>query len=199
MSQSRDEFPPQARHANEVALVSEGFASVVRGRAAWYVSSPLTSGELADEWRRKNQNEGDPLRQSTADSFKREVLERNRIEAATFVEALRAREHRVVIDPTAVGAVTDWAQSDYRALWASVIQKYVATIVFRDGWQYSSGCAWEFLTGYHAHCGLVHQDLTSLGLDEARSLLASAIARHSLNGRSFLTAVLHALDANGTT
>lgn len=198
MSQSSDEFPPQARHADEVALVAEGFASVVSERAAWYVSSPLTSGELADEWRRRNQSEHVPASQAAADAFEREVLERNRRKAAAFVEALRAQKYRVVIDPTALGAFPGWAQSDYRALWAAVIQKYVATIVFRDGWQYSSGCAWEFLTGHVANCALVHEDLTSLGLDEARSLLASAVAR-SLNGKSFLGAVLDALEAYRTT
>src|SRR2546423_66959 len=136
MSQSRGEFPPQARRADEVALVAEGFASVVSDHAAWYVSSPLTSGELADQWLRRYHNKNDVARQSIANSFENEVLERNRRDAAAFVEALRAREHRVVIDPTALGALPDWAQSDYRALWAAVIQKYVATIVFRDGWQY---------------------------------------------------------------
>src|SRR5439155_20429436 len=102
----------------------------------------------------------------------------------------------VVIDPTALGDMPDWSQSDYRVLWARVLQSYVSTVVFRDGWQYSNGCAWELLNSYLNNCALLREDLTPLDIQQARSLLAEAVsAGGDRPDTAFLASVLAMLDS----
>jgi hypothetical protein len=197
MNESGSEFPPKAQRPDQVALLAEAFASVAIGRTAWYVSSPLTSGKRSFEWQRANKELGDSS-QLLSEDFKQQVLSRNRTDAARFVDSLRARERSVVIDPTGLADIPGWTQSDYRVLWAEVIRRYVSTVVFRDGWQHSNGCAWEFLTASLADCVLLREDLSRLSAAEARSELEEAAAELRQTGGSiFLVAVLNALDEAG--
>jgi len=193
MNQSGIPFPPQTQHLHDVALLTEAFAAVVADRTAWYVSSPLTSGLRSRHWLTANRAVDD-AGQASSEDFIRHVVALNRTEAATFVQALRSRERHVVIDPTALEDVPGWTQSDYRVLWAKIIQRYVETVVFRDGWQHSNGCAWEFLTAWAARCLLLREDLSPMSVQDGRSLLeASAAEQPPGASKAFLTAVLKAL------
>lgn len=194
MIEPGSEFPPQPEHPDQVAFLTEAFASVVIGRTAWYVSSPLTSGKRSLEWQSANRALGSSSQQRSED-FKKQVLAVNRTDAARFVESLRANKRTVVIDPTALADIPGWTQSDYRVLWAGVIRRYVSTVVFRDGWQHSNGCAWEFLTACLADRTLLREDLSQLVGMEARSKLEEAAAEVQAAGSStFLVAVLNALN-----
>jgi hypothetical protein len=164
---------------------------------AWYVSSPLTTGERSQEWRRRNTEQLDGEAGQTSESFNREVLALNREDAARFVEGIRAQGHAIVIDPTGLADIPGWTQSDYRILWGRVIERYVATVVFRNGWQHSNGCAWELLTAYIAGCTLLQEDLSPLNIEEAQTRLrAASSALGERPASAFLTAVLNALDEN---
>jgi hypothetical protein len=195
MQGSDTEFPPHPDHQDGILLLVECYSCVVSGRTAWYVSSPLTSGQRSREWRRKNAKHMDGTLASTSDSFNRDVLAPNREDAARFVTGLRARQGEVVIDPTSLADITGWTQSDYRVFWARVIERYVATIVFRNGWQHSNGCAWELLTAYLADCRLLCEDLSPLEIAKARSLLETVVMASGEGPPSaFLVAVLRALN-----
>jgi len=196
-SAAGDEFPPKAGHPHEIAQLSEAFACTVSGRTAWYVSSPLTSGERSLEWRRRYSEHGAKATAQLSESFRRDVLALNRGDAARFVEGLRARTTQVVINPSALADIPHWTQSDYRVLWASVIERYVSTVVFRDGWQHSNGCAWELLTAYVADRRLLREDLSPLGIAEAQTLVETAIsAVGERQATAFLVAVFDALNDN---
>jgi hypothetical protein len=189
------EFPPQAEHADEIAILLEGFASVVEARTATYVSSPLTTGQTAVEWHLRNGGRSGP--DSFAD-FNRSVVEPNRKHAAEYVRGLR-ETRGVVIDPTALGDLPSWTQPDYRYFWGRVIELYASEVVFRDGWQHSSGCAYEFFVALQSGASIFREDLSPLSLDDGQGLLRAAVEEYETTGASaeFLRGVVEALGELG--
>jgi hypothetical protein len=167
-------------------------ASVTEDRTAIYVSSPLTTGSRAFEWHRQHRH-SDPGRH--AEAFSVDVVEPNRKEAARFAHKLRATTDRLVIDPTAMADVEDWTQADYRDFWGRVIAQYCKQVIFRDGWQFSSGCAYEYLVARETGATVLGQNGDSLDKDEAEQLLADAIIETEAHGSSsdFLRSVRAAL------
>ncbi len=194
----RQKFPPTAEHPREIKILSEAFACVVAGRTALYVSSPLTTGRRASEWHLRSERTA-PTR-SDADDFRRRVIEPNRQQAAAYVRDLRERTKRVVIDPTALEDMPRWTQADYQVFWGQVIQRYAEAVVFRNGWQYSSGCAYEFLVSHTSGGRLLREDLTPLTLEEGLSLIGRAIQEARMRGASgeFLQQVREALEEAAT-
>jgi hypothetical protein len=192
-----ENFPPRPKHDRTIAPLVDSLAAVVEGRSAIYVSSPLTTGERAFEWH--VQNASPPVSASRLQrNFARDVVEPNREEAARYVRQLRrATPGVVVIDPTALRDIPGWRQDDYRALWAEVIGRYAETVVLRDGWQYSSGCAYEFLVAYTTGAEVVREDLSSLPIQEGIRLVGEAIEETRRQGASaeFLRRVRESLEA----
>lgn len=185
-----------ASHSHEVDILVEVFASLVEGRSAVYVSSPLTTGQRAFEWHLSRLSISEhPSSEHATDSFRRDVIEPNREQAARFVLDLRRTTGGGVIDPTAVGDFPGWTQADYRVLWARVIEQYAEAVVFRDGWQYSSGCAYEFLAAFRSGTRLLREDLSPLAVEYGHALVEQAIEESQLRGvpPRFLQGVLKAL------
>jgi hypothetical protein len=193
-----NDFPPQPDHAVEVEQLAQAFASVIEGRTALYVSSPLTTGSRAFEWHQGfDRPSGQQLDGRGLDDFRRDVIEPNRIEAAAFVRKLRESGKGVVIDPTAMKDLPGWTQADYRVFWGRVIEGYAEAVVFRNGWMHSSGCAYEFFVAYSAGIRLLNGDLTPLSLALGRSLIAMAASEAREKGArsEFLQQVVRALDS----
>lgn len=190
------EFPPRTTHEREVNILLEGLASVVERGAGIYVSSPLTTGQRAFEWHRLNgRAETHDADDAHADRFRVHVIEPNREEAARFARRLRAEVDGAVIDPTAMGDIPGWTQADYQFFWGRVIEEYCDVVVFRDGWQYSSGCTYEFLIAQMKGARVLDEDRSPLSLAECKRLLEVAIEETEARGTSagFLRAVHDAL------
>jgi hypothetical protein len=170
-----DEFPPQPTRPREIQLLVEAFASVLEGRSGTYVSSPLTSGWRAVEYRRRGNSVAPKF--TTPDDFLHQVIQPNRDEAARYVRQLRQSRGGVIIDPTATAEFPGWSQSDYRVWWGEVIRRFVETVIFRDGWQYSSGCAYEFFVAKRAGLRTLNQDMALLDLEAGRDLIKNALAQ----------------------
>jgi hypothetical protein len=187
-------FPPGPDHPDEVAMVAETFATVVEGRVARYVSSPLTTGELFIGWRGSN-SAPDPGDVAYAEAFRRAVIEPNRDNARTFVARLRADCTDVVIDPTSLPNLPGWTQEDYRSLWGEVIRRYVRLVVFRNGWEFSDGCTYEFFVAAGQGVLMTHEDISPIGEEEGIRLIRAAIDWKRANGVSaeFALAVLAAM------
>lgn len=182
-------FPPAPRHGDEIDVVVEAFASVIGGRSATYVSSPLTTGSRAFEWHRQNGSPGDQA------SFVEDVVEPNRREAADFVRTLRQRIGSLVVDPTAMSDLRGWEQDDYRVFWGRVIERYCSRVILRDGWQFSSGCSYEYLVARRARAETLTEHGQPLPEMSALRLLREAIAETEVHGVSaaFLRSVHDAL------
>jgi hypothetical protein len=196
-----EQFPPSSEHPREVAGMVLVFASVVDGRTATYVSSPLTTGLRAFEWHARVNpvvagGVGGPEMLGAGD-FRTEVIKPNREQAARYVRDLRSRTGRVVIDPTALEDVPGWSQGDYRHFWGRVIERYADTVVFRDGWEYSSGCTYEFLMAQNSGAAVLREDLEPLSLEAGRALLERALRENTAGGipADFLRLVGEALSS----
>lgn len=157
-------------------------------REAVYVSTPITTGRRFLEWARQK----DGTLQPGSDEYRREHLEHvvrpNREHVAPLVRDLRKLCDAVVIDPTSLEDVPGWQQFDYHGFWAEVIRRYVRTVVVVDGWQYSSGCAYELATALEAGIEVQDETLTPIDLDAAIRQVREAI--HDLEEAGLETGAL---------
>lgn len=187
-------FPPEPHHTESIEMLVEVFASVAEGREAVYVSSPFTTGRRHAEWRRSCEASDEDDVHLT-ERLTRRVLDRNRADARQFVRHLRQRLGRIVIDPLALPDIPEWAQDDYRTFWSRVIERYASSVVFRAGWEYSSGCSFEFLTAAQSGSKLLDEALKPLSVEEGRRLLQLAIQDNRSFGDPtwFLESVFDAL------
>lgn len=187
-------FPPGPDHPDEVAKVAETFAAVVEGRVARYVSSPLTTGQPFIDWRGSS-SAPDPGDVAYAEAFRRAVVEPNRDNARAFVARVREECADVVIDPTGLPNLSGWTQEDYRSLWGEVIERYVRLVVFRNGWEYSDGCTYEFVVAARHGVRMAHEDLSPMAEEEGVGLIRAAVHRKRANRVSaeFALAVLAAM------
>lgn len=172
---SDDVFPPQTSRAAEIEAFIELLRGVLPNRNALYVSAPITSGRRFVEWR----SQGHHLSFSD-ERYYREHLEHvvipNRNAVAALVKEARNVTAGFVIDPTAVGQIETWSQGDYRTVWARVIEQFVETVIFADGWEFSNGCSFEFLIATKA--GIRTLDKTRRPIDLATG---AALVRHAID------------------
>jgi hypothetical protein len=157
-------------------VVFEVLDGIIPDREAVYVSVPITTGKRFLDWRRGRGAALAPSDQQYRDEHRVHVVEPNREQVAPVVQRIRERLGRIVIDPTALGDVSGWAQSDYHRFWTGVIERYVHTVVFLNGWEYSSGCPHEFLAAIRVGAELLREDLAPLRLDEGERQIREAIA-----------------------
>jgi hypothetical protein len=157
----------------DVARIEAVFRTVVEQRSAYYVSTPITTGRRFVKWRSATAlAEVDPR---YVDEHRRRVIQVNFEEVRPFVHSLRRRLSVPVIDPTALDDIPGWTQEDYRSLWARVIERYVDTVVFVYGWEYSSGCSYEFLVAKQAGVKTVDSAMNELTIRDGLILLAAAM------------------------
>jgi hypothetical protein len=169
------EFPLNVKHEPEIQLLLQAFWSVIDGRASVYVSAPFTSGKRFSEWCRTWAGTLDRSSQEYRAAHRREVIEPNKEHAHAIVRQLRARFRKPVIDPTALPDIPGWTQGDYHSFWARFIESYADTVVFLDGWQYSNGCSYEFLTADRCKATLLDERCRPLGREETIRLIHQAI------------------------
>lgn len=147
----------------------------VEDRQAFYVSAPITTGRRFIEWRR---GPGAALREGTNEyryQHRIVVIEPNLQAVAPIVRELRHRHDGVVIDPTALDNVPGWDQDDYHRFWEDVIEHYVKTVAFADGWEFSTGCVHELATALRVRAQLLDQELRTLTVTEAKARVCAAI------------------------
>jgi hypothetical protein len=190
-------FPPQTTHEREIDALLNVLGSVIVGRSAVYVSTPITSGRRFARWSSNRDIEFDLSHPETYLEFKREVLEPNSEHARGIIKNLRNLFAKALIDPTALRDIEGWVQDDYRVLWARVIEQYAESVVFLDGWQYSSGCTYEFLVAHRMtpSPSILQERLQPLTLEEGIRLMKQAIVelQNSKLPTDFLQQVLNEL------
>jgi hypothetical protein len=168
-------FPPESTRLSEVDAVMEFLRSVIRPKTAVYVSSPITSGRRFVQWAavkgRPRASRGDDDRAA----HNEHVIEPNRKSAQALVTRLRQNGQAPVIDPTAVGDVASWRQDDYRVAWGRVIHEFAHSVVFSEGWEFSNGCAYEYLIARNDGLRTLDHEERPLTESTAKQLLRSAI------------------------
>ena len=161
----RNEFPPNSDRQAEIEKVLSIFASILNGRNAYYISTPMTTGILAvDPW--YTVGLGKSELKATHEN-KGHMVHCNSAHVQAVVHELRRSLASPIIDPTAIADLPGWTQSDYRVLCARIIERYVHTVIFVNGWdswQYSLGCSYEFLVARQTGARTMNQDLEEISI-----------------------------------
>jgi hypothetical protein len=153
----------------------EAMDTVLRDhRDAVYVSTPITTGRQFVAWwqdRGCRLPEDDPEYQAEFG----QVVADNIAAVRPLIERVeRDLAGRPVIDPTRLGPIAGWQQSDYHAFWVRVIHRFARTVVFADGWEYSSGCSLEFAAAVADGLQTLDAELRPLTREAGQSRLLAA-------------------------
>jgi len=148
---------------------------ILYDHVAIYVSVPITTGPRFLEWRRGQGAKLSPTDKRYERQHELHVIRPNRERVKPIIGLIRQRLGPIVIDPTTLHHVPGWKQPDYHEFWTRVIERYVGTVVFMDGWQYSSGCTHEFIAAIRVGAKVLREDLTPLSLHEGEKLVSEAI------------------------
>ncbi len=179
-------FPPRSERAGEIEAMLNVLSTAVEGRAAVYMSAPITSGRRYSAWRlRAGGREPEPGRE---EEMRREVVEHNRAHAARVAQWLRASCGATLVDPTRLEDLPGWTQDDYRAFWALVVERFACRVFFLDDWQFSNGCSYEFLTAWRCGVPTFDEREGALTLAEGARLIRAAVAE--MRGQSLPTSFL---------
>jgi hypothetical protein len=143
-------------------------------RSIVYVSAPITTGRRYLQWR--SVQDRDKLGTSLDASHRREVIQRNLEAASNTVQRVRAKFNSLVVDPTQLEDVPDWKQADYHRFWVALIETYAKTVVFVDGWEYSTGCSLELMAAYRNSLEVLDQGFRPLSAKKAAELLGEAVS-----------------------
>jgi len=115
-----------------------------RRKGAVYASSPITSGIRLYAWSQRSGGSPEDLRRAHPDEFRIHVMQPNLDDGTAFGEHVRKLGWPLVIVPGEFFA-KGWAQDHYMSLWRQVIVRYARSVAFNRNWQWSTGCAEEFL------------------------------------------------------
>lgn len=149
---------------------------VVDGKGAVYVSTPITTGRLFVSWRLGRGRWLTPGTPEYGHQLLLHVVEPNRRDAEAVVHRTREAFGSCVIDPSRLPDVDlpGWSQACYHFLWADAIERYVRAIVFRDGWQFSTGCILEFHAGAAQGLELLDEELKPFTAEDGERLIEEA-------------------------
>jgi hypothetical protein len=154
------------------------FSTVIPNRDAVYVSTPITSGLRFVSW--FDSNGGNIKRQFGRESIeyerehKKHVIIPNVEEGKKIVDRTRKNSNSFVIDPTQLEH-TGWSQEEYRYLWGRVVELYVREIIMVNGWEYSSGCSYEFLTAVGNNIPVLNENNEPISIKQGFDCLGTAI------------------------
>lgn len=169
-------FPPRSTHNSEIEILLTFLQSVISERNAIYVSSPITSGRRYIDWVKQHPINNNFSGDNQNPEFIRNVIEKNLEHAKSVIQKMRSVfSGDVLIDPTAVPDIQDWKQDDYRYAWGRIIERYVKIIVCSDDWQFSSGCAYEYLVARRAGIQIIDEKQEKITLEKAQQLIKEAI------------------------
>lgn len=156
-------------------------STVLRGRVAAYVSTPITTGPALLAWRR---GLGRSHRPGSAahGAFVEQMIAENTARARPLVAVLEDHLGVPVIDPTRLGQIPGWEQRDYHEFWVQVIRNFVHTVVFADGWQFSTGCTLEFESAVTENLTVMDARMQPLDESIGGALLGDAIVELEASG-----------------
>jgi hypothetical protein len=172
----------------EIDIAMASFHAVLSRRQAIYCSAPVTSGR---PYLQLLSSPGVDASESAVGTLRhrREVVDFNRHRAMAIVDSLRRTYPAPVIDPTALPAIGGWGQDVWLTLWTRVIGEFAQSTVFIDDWQYSFGCAAEYLFSSRNGIPTFDERGQPLAPESAASLLRHAgneYAKARLDGRRLL-------------
>lgn len=147
------------------------FASPDSGEAV-YISTPITTGPRLLAWLRQSNGGATPL--GSREAVKSEVVKDNIAAVAPLRQRIQERlPDSRIIDPTAFDHA-GWSQTDYHRFWVEVLRQFVDRVVVADGWQYSTGCLYEFTSAVGMSIPILDSQLRPLDPPRVTQLLRTA-------------------------
>lgn len=149
-----------------------------------YLSTPVTGGPLilCDNGMTRDQ-----------------IIAKNLFHSEVCAKDIAFKTSAPVINPARF-MMQDWPQDAYIHMWKEVIASVATEVWFNEGWEYSNGCAQEYLRAIE--CGLETFDYGGkiLRIDDAIDALSRAIELLNSRGISvmILEIVLKGLAATGS-
>jgi len=135
-------------YAEECALAFSAIDCVLNGEQAVYASTELTTGRRAfSVLREVGATRAAELKTRLGEQgFVDRILSPNVDAAMAFARRLHHSlgGNQLVITPAPFVA-PDWSQSEYLSFWETLIRTRIKEVYFNHGWEYSSGCTFEFL------------------------------------------------------
>jgi hypothetical protein len=171
-------YPPKPTRCEDFEKLLKLLGCAILENTALYVSSPITSGKRLADWHIKRDGRlpdvSDP---AYREEHSRHVVEPNRLHSQVVVDALRRKfPMRPTIDPSYVDNFVGWTQDDYRFFWGIVVEKFAERVIFVDGWQYSLGCAYEFLVTQRHQIDAFNEEGIKIEIESGTQLIRDALA-----------------------
>lgn len=163
------------KSSHEIESTAYLLKSITGGWKTIYVSVPMTTGPRFLDWFCNRRSSAD----LTSDEYRKEhydqVIDPNCKSARKYLSRIR-RDHpnTIIIDPTSFSR-SGWTQEEYHYFWGKIIECCVNKVIFLDGWQYSAGCSYEFLTAVRNGIETTTQDGQPLSRELGCSLIEKAI------------------------
>lgn len=167
---------------------------VMRGRGG-YVSMPLGSGARLYDWleREKVQSVDDLPKEKQA-GFKQRLMAANAAAGRQIAMRLSHETGRCLLCPGSFQQMEDWGELAYKLLWETLFEDPGFSVMYMvNGWEYSSGCSYEFLHGmtlrYGArgkvakHIDVLNEQQRRITLNRGAELLSQAVI--DLESRGF--------------
>lgn len=140
-----------------------------------YASSPITSGKRMYEiFRAHGASSIEDLKQIDPNLYYEQIMSANIGDGIKFGQDLVSRGFAQVIVPGKFFQ-EGWSQEHYMSLWEQVIDRFAEQIHFNNYWQYSNGCAQEFLFGMHHNLPLFSRDGIQMNPGEEAGKIRLAI------------------------
>ena len=165
-------------------------ASLFPGRTGVYASAPITSGRRLFELRKDH-----PEQLENPQALNELVIRPNLESASRFAERLRKKYGARVLDPSKLPILKGWSQKHYYRLWGDVVRLYTGLAVFLDGWEYSSGCTYEYIVAITCGIPACNSALNPLQKEDGQRLMKEARDTLAKQGQNapFLTKRLEQL------
>lgn len=120
------------------------------------------------------------------------IFDVNKKEANRFAASIREDQKggSPVITPAPL-EVGGWEQAEYLAFWEELIRTRVTAVHFKDKWEYSNGCTFEYAVALDAKIGRFDEHGQPLERDRAISYVRDAIDAIAKMEGNFDTAKLN--------
>ncbi len=108
--------------------------------------------------------------------YDKHILNANKDEANKFAASVReGRDGSIPVITPAPFDVRGWDQPEYLAFWEEVIRTRVAAMHFRNNWEYSNGCTFEYAVALDAQIDKFDERGQPLEDDRAITCVRNAI------------------------
>lgn len=136
--------PTNVSYTDQRKLILSMIKSIFGNERVIYLSGPITGGKRFVDWQNAvgSKIADDDGRRSLCQT---QVIDFNIQALQKQADGLRSQNIKLIEPGSLETPPLIWPQKEFYALWREVIRDHVKAVRFVDGWEYSAGCAYEYL------------------------------------------------------